>query len=534
MDTQIEEAIGDCNDRNPSQTKHCGNVRMLGQQPVHSEDTHARHKSAGTSGSPTTSVQKGCNEKIEPSTLIFWTSSEALAPPPGVSAAAVDEEAGVAQERATPRRWKSFCSRWLTAYRVLGAGIMVINLATLSFQVHSSSAVDVFLTATAANITAAVLMRQEDVINLSFKAASRLPLTLPLALRSMVGDLHHYGGVHVGCALSALMWYIAFTAFNTVRVLDFVSRDNMTTILYVDVITAYTALLVILTICITAIPRLRARCHNTFEATHRFGGWTALVVLWIHGGISTLSPDVSQPLYSHASLWLILLTTLLLILPWLRIRRVPITIHPLSAREVQLTFPYARMPYTSTLRTSTSPLTEWHAFATIPLSSTSAGLLVSQAGDWTRSLIASPPSHLWIRHPPTLNFLALAPLFASLLLVATGAGVGPLLSLLASHHHHPINPMRPHRRNVRVMWCVAAPEAPHWAPVLAAIHAVDADAVVFDSRAGRPDVAFEARELAVSEALEAVMVVSNPRVTRDVVRGCKAVGVAAYGAVFDS
>jgi len=347
----------------------------------------------------------------------------------------------------------------------------------------------------------------------------------------MVGDLHHYGGVHVGCALSALMWYIAFTAFNTVRVLDFVSRGNMTTVLYVDVITAYTALLVILIICITAIPRLRARCHNAFETTHRFGGWTALAVLWIHAGISTLSPDASQPLHSHASLWLILLTTLLIILPWLRIRRVPITIHPISAREVQLTFPYACMPYTSTLRTSTSPLTEWHAFATIPLTSTSAQLLVSQAGDWTSSLIASPPSHLWIRHPPTLNFLALAPLFASLLLVATGAGVGPLLSLLASPA---IKLMRAQRRNVRVMWCVAAPDAAHWAFVLAAIHDVDGDAVVFDSRAGRPDMAFEARELAVKEALEAVMVVSNPRVTRDVVGGCKGVGVAAYGAVFDS
>ncbi|KAJ4992349.1 amino acid adenylation domain-containing protein [Stagonosporopsis vannaccii] len=528
MGTNIEESTEQCNDRSLNQTEHCRNGGSLGEQSVCSEGAHAQCGTDSTSESPSALTN---NKESEPLTLDFQTGAEALALPPDLSTATVDEEARLPQKRAIPGRWRRFCFRWLTTYRILGSSIVVINFATLVFQVLSSPTAEVPLTATAANIMAAVLMRQEEVINLSFKTVSKLPLTLPLGWRSMAGDLHHYGGVHVGCALSALMWYITFAALNTVRVLGLISQGRITITLYVDIATGYTALLAILLMCVTAIPYLRVRCHNTFETTHRFGGWAALLVLWIHAGISTLTPDASMPLYAHSSLWLIVLTTLLIILPWLRIRRVPITIHPVSEREVQVTFPYTNMPHTSTLRTSTTPLTEWHAFATIPINDRTTKILISRAGDWTTSLIASPPSHLWIRKPPTLNFLAFAPLFSSLLLVATGAGIGPLLSLLAAPS---IKFMRAQRRKIRVMWCVADPNAAHWAFVLAAIRDVDGGATLFDSRVGRPVMAFEARELASREGLEAVMVVSNPRVTREVIAECRGAGVAAYGAVFDS
>ncbi|KAF3010906.1 hypothetical protein E8E13_009898 [Curvularia kusanoi] len=409
---------------------------------------------------------------------------------------------------------------------------MTINISLLVLFLAFRTTADTALTATAANLAAAVILRQEDVINTAYTAVSKLPTSLPYAVRRALGDLHHFGGAHVGCALSALLWYILFTGLNTIRVLGLMKSGTATAILIVVIVTAYAALLAILLVCITALPRFRVLFHNTFEATHRFGGWTAILVLWLHTGTSTLTPDAYTPLYIHPSLWLLILTTSLLILPWLRIRRVPITTHRLSPREIQLTFPFADMPYTSTIRISTSPLTEWHAFATIPVTSTRAALLISAAGDWTTALSTTPPSHLWLRHPPTRNFLALAPLFKSLLLVATGAGIGPLLSLLASPGIQ--QRKRAQRGKVRVLWCVAEPEAPHWGFVLEAVRGVDKDARVFDSRAGRPDVAFEARVLALEEGVEAVMVVSNPKVTGEVVNGCKGVGIAAYGAVFDS
>lgn len=395
----------------------------------------------------------------------------------------------------------------------------------------SNPVVEAPLTATAANIMVAVLLRQEEIINLGFTLVSKLSATLPLAVHRTIGGVHHYGGLHIGCALSALLWYIIFTGLNTARVLNLLKLGYMTTLLYIDITTAYAALLAILLICASAIPQFRARFHNTFEATHRFGGWAALLTLWIHAGITTLTPDASVPLYVHPSLWLLFIATLLLLLPWLRIRRVPITSSIVSTREIQLTFPYPSMPYTSTLRFSTAPLMEWHAFATIPINDTTAKIIISRAGDWTSSIITAPPVKLWIRSSPTLNFLAFAPLFNNVLLVATGAGIGPMLSLLASPS---LSRMRTQGRKVKVMWCVYDPYAAHWAFVLEAIKEVDPGANIFDSKAGRPNVAFEARWLAQKEDVEAVMVVSNPKVTKEVVHECKMCGLAAYGAVFDS
>ncbi|KAF3047367.1 hypothetical protein E8E11_008475 [Didymella keratinophila] len=266
----------------------------------------------------------------------------------------------------------------------------MVNLAATIAKLVTGQAVEAPLTATAANIMAAVLLRQEDMINFSFELVSRLPFILPFPIRRTIGHFHHYG------------------------------------------------------------------------------------------------------------------------IPWLRIRRVPITASRLSTRELHLTFPFTHMLYTSTLRFSTRPLLEWHAFATIPLSATHASILIFAAGDWTTSILAHPPKTLWIRNPPAQNFLKLVPLFKDVLIVATGAGIAPVLSFLASPS---VRHLKSQNRKVRVLWCVSEPGAAHWGFVLAALRGVDEQAVVFDSRVKRPDVASEARGLCEREGLEAVFVVSNARVT---------------------
>ena len=64
---------------------------------------------------------------------------------------------------------------------------------------------------------------------------------------------------------------------------------------------------------------------------------------------------------------------------------------------------------------------------------------------------------------------------------------------------------------------------------------LDPNAIVIDSdRHGRRDMLPMAYSLAVEMGAEAVFVVSNPMVTRHLVYGLEARGVAAYGALFDS
>lgn len=519
----------------PDQIAVCLNTfesrTMMDMSSGHATSVERTRPRRGTDDSMSTFVgsEKG-NEKIDVQTLeLQLRASDSLTLHP--SLASRDVEGRPTQDRAIFGRWQRIYIHWLTAYRALVVLIVLANLGAIIAELVTDPAVETALTATAANIVAAALLRQEELINLSFGLISKLPPGLPLPIRRTIGDFHHYGGLHVGCALSALLWYIMFTGLNTVRVLNLLSLDDMTTILYMDIVLSYTTLLTILVVCLTAVPRFRVRFHNTFETTHRFGGWAALLVLWLHAGITTLTPGSLVPLYAHPSLWSLALTTVLIIIPWLRIRRVPITAYHLSTRELHLTFPYTHMPFTSTIRLSTSPLREWHAFATIPSCGSSAHIVISAAGDWTSKLLAHPPTQLWIRNPPTQNFLALVPLFKHVLLVATGAGIAPVLSLLVSPR---TSNMLAQKCRVRVLWCVAEPEVTHWGFVLDAIRGVDPEAVVLDSRIRRPDVAFEARWLCEKDGLEAVFVVSNPRVTGEVVRECKGRGLAAFGAVFDS
>jgi len=435
-------------------------------------------------------------------------------------------------------RVRDICLHWFTAYRILIGLTFAVNIAVFAVMVrgnrHDHLGLSGPLIAAAANIFAAIFVRQEDLINVSFSFVARTPVSLPLWLRKIIADFHHYGGLHIGCSISSLLWYCYFVFLDTNHFLDHFGQRKASGWMWADIITCYAFLTAILCICVLAHPHLRVKFHDAFEKTHRFGGWTALLVLWLNAGVSSRNPG-SPPLYANAALWLLAATTFLIILPWTRIRQVPITTEPVSSREVKVTFPYKDMPYTSTTRFSLSPVLEWHAFATVPCSPSPddpfAYIVISQAGDWTKAMIKSPPTHMWLRKPAAKNFLSFAPLFNSLLLVATGAGIGPLLSLLCSPA---IAKMREQGRQVRVMWCVYDPDAAHWQFVQDIIRKVDPEPKIFDSREGRPDLAFEAEFMKEHCGIEAVMVVSNPTVTREIVEGIKAKNGAAYGAVFDS
>lgn len=82
----------------------------------------------------------------------------------------------------------------------------------------------------------------------------------------------------------------------------------------------------------------------------------------------------------------------------------------------------------SFVRFSTSPLLEWHSFATIaePGKPGQYSIIISHAGDWTSRVIESPPSSIWIRGIPTCGVMRIAPMFRRLVLVATGSGIAPI------------------------------------------------------------------------------------------------------------
>lgn len=90
--------------------------------------------------------------------------------------------------------------------------------------------------------------------------------------------------------------------------------------------------------------------------------------------------------------------TMSIILPWTKLRKVPVHSEVLSNHAIRLYFEYVTPVAGSYTRVSKSPLFEWHSFATVPVPNQKGySLVVSRAGDWTGETIAEPPTHLWVR-----------------------------------------------------------------------------------------------------------------------------------------
>lgn len=99
--------------------------------------------------------------------------------------------------------------------------------------------------------------------------------------------------MHSGCAISGVVWLIAFTVQATrellnkaqVRIFFFFSMyhcahsSSQTSAPTVAV--TYFILTLLIGIVIFAYPKARSTHHDAFERTHRFLGWTAVALVWV-------------------------------------------------------------------------------------------------------------------------------------------------------------------------------------------------------------------------------------------------------------
>jgi hypothetical protein len=81
-----------------------------------------------------------------------------------------------------------------------------------------------------------------------------------------------------------------------------------------------------------------------------------------------LSDSPIVGLFGSAQFWLLAGTSISAILPWLRLRRVPVTIVTPSSHVALAEFDYGVTPFAgSSTAVSRSPLMEWHSFANVLL-----------------------------------------------------------------------------------------------------------------------------------------------------------------------
>ncbi|MGB1236561.1 MAG: hypothetical protein ACPG4U_00045 [Pseudomonadales bacterium] len=374
------------------------------------------------------------------------------------------------------------------------------------------------------NLVLAVLVRQQYVINAFFWLATRAPTSWPLTIRWTLGKVYHYGGLHKGGAIAGTLWFLAFALLaGYMQYFEHSTLSGLSTGL------SYGIAFLLLTITGFAHKQIRAKYHDMFERSHRFGGWLALVLFWALT-VSLQAERVNGPLLDglihSANFWLLTLLSASIALPWLRLRRVRVEIDTPSNHVAIAKFDHGVTPFAgSSTAISLNPLTEWHHFANAP-SPDSQGfrLVISRAGDWTGRFIDKPPSHVWVKGISQAGVAYIEVLFKKVVYVATGSGIGPVLPHLLAQ-----------KVPIKLIWSTRNPRKTYGDALVDEILSVQPDTLIWDTDAsGKPNLAELAYRASRQFDAEAVICISNEKLTWQVVCAMETRGIPAYGAIWDS
>nr|XP_023919359.1 adenylate-forming reductase 03009-like [Quercus suber] len=336
------------------------------------------------------------------------------------------------------------------------------------------------------NILALTLCRSEAFLRVVFWLSVKLlgrswvPLLLKTATTSLLQSL---GGIHSGCGVSSIAWLIY------ALVLTLKDRENTSP----EIIVVASTILGLL--CLSSLV------------------W-AFIVLSISYDSKTKSymNDLGSRLIKRQEFWFTIAITLLIMLPWMTVRRVPVEVFNPSGHASIIKFE-GGVKAGLLGRISPSPLSEWHAFGIISDGKKEHMMLAGAVGDFSKSLVMNPPSHLWVRKVHFAGLPYLVNMYDRVLLVATGSGICVFLSFL----------LQPCLADVRLEIIEIVSR---WPKNKVIVH----DTAVF----GRPNVSQLSVDTARNWETEVVIVTSNPEGSRDVVNACKDAGIPAFGPIWDS
>ena len=410
-------------------------------------------------------------------------------------------------------------------YRKLAALVAVVNLTIFWFGLTSNTwfADGTFMTGPIAqlalyNFALGILIRQQRVVNFLFWLATRIPTSWPLHMRWLAGKVFHFGGLHSGGTVAGSVWFLFLLVATLGNVLNGVGAASFPTL-----VLSIAIVVLLLAMITTAIGPIRARFHNQFELVHRFAGWSVLALFWAQSW--SMAHDAGTAFTTTQAFWLLGLITLSIISPWLTLKKVPIEVVKPSNHAVAVRFNYGDTPFPgSSNALSLSPLREWHSFANIPTPGQDGyRLIISRAGDWTGRFIDNPPSHVWVKGITTSGVARIEVLFKKVVYVGTGSGIGPILPHLLAHDV-------PNK----LIWSTRSPRATYGA-IVDEIEANTKDPLIWDTDSrGKPDLSALALAAVRESGAEAVIVISNQKLTQRVIYDMESEGIPAFGAIWDS
>lgn len=400
----------------------------------------------------------------------------------------------------TPLTWRSpeFAARrawWLAA--------IVLNLALLAPALTGRA-----IEASLATILVAVIARHDGCV----AALGHLTTRWPGYRRHQL--VYHLGHLHRAMALAGIGWLL-LAAFQSVR------HPHLTAAL-VAVAAALAAM------AWTARDSVRATRHDRFERIHHAVAVSALAVL-----LAVVASEVTAALATGTDLragWLAGLLVAIIAVgahPWTTVRRTPVEVLDVTRSLVVLALP-GRRRVGDFLRVSLDGR-EWHSFAVSTCGREGPDrfcLVIRRAGDWTERLgqlceSSRPPASLLVRQLRGFGFMGHLQSYRQPLVIATGAGIGPVLLYLLDQPQpglHCVWVGRDHRSSVgadlvdRVL--------------------TGGQVTLSDTAAGRPDIADLVTQH--TRTADAVFVVSNAPVRDQVAAACKRRGIRCYGPTFDS
>ncbi|EJC71643.1 hypothetical protein Rleg10DRAFT_0012 [Rhizobium leguminosarum bv. trifolii WSM2012] len=369
-----------------------------------------------------------------------------------------------------------------------------------------------------ANFSLGILVRQQRVVNFLFWFATRIPTSWPLWIRWRAAKVFHFGGLHTGGNTAGSLWFaLLLVGMVHNRAQEAAIPSDLT----LGLTGVMLALMIFIIMC--ALPKIRARNHNRFQTTHRFGGWILLALFWAQ--TMSLAHDFALSPLEQPATWALTLITLSVISPWLTLKRVKVEIVKPSGHAVAARFNYGDTPFPgSSNAISHTPFGEYHAFANVPKPGESGyRLIISRAGDWTGAFIDNPPSYVWVKGITTSGVARIEVLFKKVVYVGTGSGIGPILPHLFAGDVP-----------CHLIWSTRSPRKTYGA-LVDEIETHASDALIWDTDAhGKPDLTLLAYQALRDTGAEAVIVISNQKLTRQIVYDLEGLGIPAYGAIWDS
>lgn len=412
-----------------------------------------------------------------------------------------------------------------TVYKRLFALCLAVNLLVLVVAAtgHFPYAKDKAALFSIGNILASVLCRSEAFLRCVFWLTVKLlgrwswvPLPIKTAATSFLQSL---GGIHSGCGVSSIIWL-------TYSLVHRESNSNEITGV------AFAILGLLLISSLAAFPLVRHLYHNLFERFHRFAGWAALAMLWalviLTASYNPLDKSYNvrgSSLVEKQEFWFTVVITLLIILPWLCLRRVPVKVSAPSNHASLIKFA-GGIEAGILGRISRSPLSEWHAFGIISDGKEEHMMLAGAVGDFTRGLVSQPPTHLWVRGLHFAGLPYLVKMYKKVVVVATGSGICVFLSFV----------LQPCPADVYFIWVAKGIEKNFGDEIVTKMKNYPSNKMIIHDTAvsGRPNVPEMTVEAVIRWGAEVVIVTSNPSGSRDIVNGCKAAGIPAFGPIWDS